>query len=67
MNIADENVMATQPKMPVQDLHFRIEGPVVAQLAEAFADDWAFVTDEDLERCGMVGPDCPRATDRWPG
>ena len=36
MNIADENVMATQPKVPVQDLHFRIEGPVVAQLTEAF-------------------------------
>jgi cardiolipin synthase len=48
MNIADDNVMATRPKQPVQDLHFRIEGPVVGQLAEAFADDWAFVTDEDL-------------------
>jgi cardiolipin synthase A/B len=48
MNIADENVMATSPKMPVQDLHFRIEGPVVSQLAEVFADDWAFVTGEDL-------------------
>ncbi len=42
MNIADENVMATRPRHPVQDMHFRIEGPVVAQLAEAFADDWAF-------------------------
>nr|WP_294514262.1 phospholipase D-like domain-containing protein [uncultured Rhodopila sp.] len=49
MNIADENVMATRPRHPVQDLHFRIEGPVVAQLAEAFADDWAFVTNEDLD------------------
>ena len=49
MNIADENVMATNPRQPVQDLHFRIEGPVVAQLAEAFAEDWAFATDEELE------------------
>jgi cardiolipin synthase len=48
MNIADENVMATRPKMPVQDLHFRIEGPVVSQLAEAFMADWAFATNEDL-------------------
>ena len=47
MNIADENVMATRPKWPVRDLHFRIEGPVVSQLAEAFAEDWAFATDED--------------------
>jgi cardiolipin synthase len=49
MNIADENVMATRPRHPVQDLHFRIEGPVVAQLAEAFADDWEFATGEDLD------------------
>ena len=49
MNIADENVMATRPRHPVQDLHFRIEGPVVAQLAEAFADDWDFATGEDLD------------------
>ncbi|WP_428485716.1 phospholipase D-like domain-containing protein [Rhodopila sp.] len=49
MNIADENVMATHPKQPVQDLHFRIEGPVVAQLAEAFAQDWASVSNEDLD------------------
>ncbi len=48
MNIADENVMATRPKMPVHDLHFRIDGPVVSQLAEAFADDWAFASDEEL-------------------
>ncbi|MBN9563031.1 MAG: PLDc N-terminal domain-containing protein [Alphaproteobacteria bacterium] len=49
MNIADENVMATRPAVPVQDLHFRIEGPVVAQLVEAFAQDWEFVTGEDLD------------------
>ena len=49
MNIADENVMATNPKEPVQDMHFRIEGPAVAQLAEAFADDWEFATGEDLD------------------
>ena len=48
MNIADDNVMATHAKHPVQDLHFRIDGPVVAQLAEAFAEDWAFAAEEDL-------------------
>ncbi len=48
LNIADENVLATHPKQPVQDLHFRIEGPIVCQLAEAFVQDWAFATDEDL-------------------
>jgi cardiolipin synthase A/B len=49
MNIADENVMATHPKVPVQDLHFRIEGPVVAQLTEAFTQDWESEAHEDLE------------------
>jgi cardiolipin synthase len=58
MNIADENVMATQPKEPVQDLHFRIEGPVVSQLTEAFVRDWSFVTNEDLTG-GIWSPAIP--------
>ncbi|MEJ1975352.1 MAG: cardiolipin synthase [Acetobacteraceae bacterium] len=49
MNIASENVMALKPPAPVQDTHFRVRGPVVAQLTDAFTQDWAFATDEDLE------------------
>ncbi|KQP88041.1 phospholipase D-like domain-containing protein [Methylobacterium sp. Leaf117] len=49
INIADENRVTTNPPEPVRDVHFRIEGPVVAQLTAAFASDWAFVMDEDLE------------------
>ena len=49
MNIADENVMATHSPDPVQDTHFRLAGPVVCQLTEAFAQDWNFATDEDLD------------------
>jgi cardiolipin synthase len=48
-NIADQNVIADTPESPVQDTHFRIEGPVVGQLTEAFAQDWAYATDEDLD------------------
>lgn len=48
MNIADENVMALRHPEPVQDTHFRITGPVVSQLVDGFADDWAFVNGEDL-------------------
>jgi cardiolipin synthase len=33
----------------IQDLHFRIEGPVVAHLVESFAVDWVFTTGERLE------------------
>ena len=49
LNIADDNVMATHPKEPVQDTHFGIEGPVVSQLTEAFAQDWSFASGEDLD------------------
>ena len=48
MNIRQGNVLADKPKSPVQDLHFRVEGPVVTQLQEAFANDWAFCTREML-------------------
>ena len=34
---------------PVKDLHFRVEGPVVEQVQQVFADDWAFCTGEELE------------------
>jgi cardiolipin synthase len=36
----------------VRDLHFRVEGPVVVQLADAFAEDWAFTTREVLDGDG---------------
>jgi cardiolipin synthase len=49
MNIRQGNVLAAQPKSPVQDLHFRIEGPAVTQLQEAFANDWTFTTGEVLD------------------
>jgi cardiolipin synthase len=49
MNIRHGNVLADQPGSPVRDLHFRVEGPVVTQLQDAFANDWAFTTGEILD------------------
>ena len=51
MNIAGPNVhaRAAAPGRAIRDMHFRIEGPVVRQLLEAFAEDWAFTTREVLE------------------
>jgi cardiolipin synthase len=49
MNIRHGNVLAEEPAHPVQDLHFRVAGPVVTELQEAFANDWTFVTGETLE------------------
>lgn len=70
-----------KPSHPVMDLHFLLEGPVVAHLQEAFADDWAFTTKEilkgdlwfpKLEVCGPVlargiaaGPDEDFEALRW--
>jgi cardiolipin synthase len=52
MNLREGNLVAQHPPHPVQDLHFRLEGPAVAQLQEVFAADWFFVTGEWLQ-----GPD----------
>ena len=49
MNIRHGNVLADKPKSPVQDLHFRIEGPLVTKLQEAFANDWTFAASEILD------------------
>ena len=48
MNIRLGNCLQRQPPNPVQDIHFRLEGPVVSQLQEVFADDWLFMTGEAL-------------------
>ncbi len=47
MNIADHHLMKRARGPRVQDLHFRIEGPVLQQLAQVFNEDWKFATGED--------------------
>ncbi len=49
MNIRHGNVLSDHPRSPVQDLHFRVQGPVVSQLQDAFVSDWAFTTGEILD------------------
>jgi cardiolipin synthase len=48
MNIREGMLLKENPAHPVRDTHFRVEGPVVAQLQEVFAEDWAFCTGEEL-------------------
>jgi cardiolipin synthase len=48
LNIGAENLVQSEPAHPVLDTHFSLEGPVVAQIMRAFADDWLFMTGEDL-------------------
>lgn len=52
MNIQARNIHADRPPRMVRDLHFRIEGPLVGQIQEAFAEDWAFTTREVLDGPG---------------
>jgi cardiolipin synthase len=81
MNIRHGNVLNDNPQSPVRDLHCRVEGPLVAQLQQAFANDWAFTTGEtldgdawfpELKECGQVvgrvivdGPDADFEKLRW--
>ncbi|MBE0541834.1 MAG: PLDc N-terminal domain-containing protein [Verrucomicrobia bacterium] len=48
INIATGYWHANRREECSRDLHFRLDGPVVAHLAEVFAADWRFATDEVL-------------------
>ena len=48
LNIQDGCMLSLGTDDPIQDLHFRIRGPVVGQLMEALAFDWTFTTKEEL-------------------
>ncbi len=48
INIRVHHWLAASPRRPAKDLHFRILGPVVQQLQQVFAEDWAFTTGEKL-------------------
>jgi cardiolipin synthase len=49
MNIRRGHLCEPGERFPINDLHFRLEGPVVSHLTEAFAFDWDFATTERLE------------------
>jgi cardiolipin synthase len=49
MNIGAENSERLDPKNFITDIHFRILGPVVRLVMDAFARDWSFTTGESLD------------------
>lgn len=49
MNIRAGHETAADGTIQIRDTHFRVEGPVVAQLRDVFADDWLFTTGEAME------------------
>jgi cardiolipin synthase len=48
MNVDSRYFNPQAPESAFRDLHFRVRGPVVAQLMEVFVDDWQFSADEAL-------------------
>ncbi|MFO1063316.1 MAG: phospholipase D-like domain-containing protein [Pirellulales bacterium] len=49
VNIREGHRLQSSPRHPIADLHFKLEGPVTAQLQDVFVDDWYFSTGEILE------------------
>jgi cardiolipin synthase len=49
LNIREGHDACLKPRHPIQDHHFRIEGPVVAQMQEVFVEDWAYSSGETLQ------------------
>lgn len=60
MNLRVGHWVGKQPARPVQDLHFRVAGPVVRHLQEVFCEDWRFTTGESLAGEGWF-PGLPAA------
>ncbi|MBJ6724725.1 cardiolipin synthase [Geomesophilobacter sediminis] len=60
MNIGNRHMAQGTPPV-VRDLHFKVGGPVVADLQRTFLDDWRFVTGERLQESLYVNSFRPRA------
>ncbi len=81
INVRHGHLVQSDTPHPVQDLHFRVRGPVVEQMQRVFAADWQFSTGEELageawfpplEHAGEVearvipdGPDADLDKLRW--
>jgi cardiolipin synthase len=48
MNIREGNMEDSRSRRSIRDVHFRVRGPIVAQLQEIFTIDWRFTTGEVL-------------------
>jgi len=50
INVGVENCASLAGKRQVRDVHFKVEGPAACVVMEVFARDWAFTTEESLDR-----------------
>jgi cardiolipin synthase A/B len=49
INIGAENSAQASGGREIKDIHFRVQGPAVRSVMDAFAHDWAFTTGESLD------------------
>ncbi|MCC6773066.1 MAG: phospholipase [Gemmatimonadaceae bacterium] len=61
MNIREGHQLSLAPADPVRCLHFRIEGPLVADMMRVFQQDWTFTTKEVLPPVEVLCPAIGRA------
>ncbi|MFO1247862.1 MAG: phospholipase D-like domain-containing protein [Alphaproteobacteria bacterium] len=52
INVGRENSARLSGPRRIQDVHFRVRGPAVRIVMDAFARDWTFTTDEELDDDG---------------
>jgi cardiolipin synthase len=57
MNIGDRHLAASASRKGSTDLHFRVQGPALAQLEQVFLDDWQYSTGESIPAiCQHIQP-----------
>jgi cardiolipin synthase len=56
MNIRKHHLEDENGTPRVRDTHFQLEGPIVTQMMDAFADDWAFSCGEELDEDKWLPP-----------
>ncbi|WP_370514301.1 phospholipase D-like domain-containing protein [Geobacter sp. FeAm09] len=67
MNIRSRHQPASADRCTgIRDMHFFVQGPVVADLQRTFLEDWYFVTGERLDTPSFFPPSPPGAAP-WPG
>jgi cardiolipin synthase len=59
MNIRHSNVLAAGVADAVQDIHFRVQGPVLDQMSVLFEEDWQFAAEEEIALPRTVSPRAP--------
>jgi cardiolipin synthase len=50
MNIRDRHLIKSNKPNKIQDIHFKLSGPIVSELEQIFLEDWFFCTGERIKK-----------------